>query len=199
MSGGITFDEFDPEDVGGFDSVQPGSYHCQIVKVVPEDDKGKLAVGFEILRGTVQGQAGKVHTERFGAELKKVPQKKHAALALATKIITIDQAKAAKAAGTELVPDWPAMEGRQVCLNLVKSEDGKYTNLNWDEVWGPEDKKAQHVPLNAGMLKAGGIKLPVDRPIDGVVGAPAKSSSAPKESKPAATDADAAGLLTGVL
>jgi hypothetical protein len=197
MSSGISFDQFEPEDVGGFDSVQPGSYHCQIAKVVPEDEKGKLVVSFEILRGTTPGQVTKVHTERFGNELKKVPQKKRAALALATKIVTMEQAKAAKAAGQELIPDWVTMTGRQVCLNLVRSEDGKYTNLNWDEVWAPDDKKAYHVPLNRGMLDYGKITLPPDRPLDGIqVGLPSKQKT---EEKPAATDADAASLLSGVV
>ena len=199
---GISFEEFDPESVGGFDKVAAGSYHCQIVKVEPEDGKGKLAVAFEVLRGTTPGQVGKVHTERFSADLKKVAQKKRAALALATGIITMESAKQAKAEGRELVPEWEAMKGRQVCLNLVESEDGKYTNLNWDEVWAPGDKKAFHVPLHAGMISHGKIALPADRPIDGIKAESKPATAAPKqETKPAesATAADTGSLLQGVV
>ena len=205
---GISFDTFDAEDVGGFDSVQPGSYHCQVVKVVPEDDKGKLAVSFEVLRGTTPGQSGKVHIERFSADLKAgksgvaISQKKRAAIAFATKVVTIEQAKLAKAEGREIIPDWESMNGRQVCLNLVKSEDGKYTNLNWDEVWAPEDKKAQHVPLHQGMLTHAGIILPADRSIDGVTAHTSKGAAKPAGNGAAAASpaaADAGSILKGVV
>jgi hypothetical protein len=204
---GFNCDDFDPEALGGFDRVLPGSVHAQVVAVDPDGGKGgAMLVDFEILRGTTPGQEGKVHQEKFADDMKKVFQKKRAALAHATGIVTMEMMKAAKAAKEMITPDWMAMLGKQVCMNLVESESDKgqkFTNLNWDEIWHPTDKKAQHVPLNAGMLKRAGIQLAADRPIDGVkqaaATAPAKTATTGEAtaSKPAPATAD--DLLAGVV
>lgn len=198
MSGsGISFDEFDPESVGGSDKVAAGSYHMQVVAVDPEGGKkGAMVVDFEVLAGTTPNQGGKVHQERFSTDLKKIFQKKRAAFALATGVITMEMAKQAKAEKRDLVPDWSAAEGKQVCMNIIESDDGKYTNMNWDEIWHPANKKANHVPLNAAMLKREGIVLPADRPIGGVQkAAVVPSTIATKAATPQAT---VDGLLAGV-
>lgn len=193
---GISFDEFDPENVGGFDRVAAGAYHAQVVKIDPDGGKGgAMLVDFEIMAGTDPSQIGKVHQERFSADLKKMPQKKRAALAFATGIVTVEEAKAAKAEKREIIPDWSKAEGKQVCLVLAESENGgkTYINLNYDEIWSPTDKKAYHVPLNPGMLARAGIKLPEDRPVGGV-------KAPPKEAKAAATTtATPDDLLKGVV
>lgn len=206
MSGtGISFDEFDPESVGGIDKVAAGSYHLQVVAVDPEGGKkGAMVVDFEVLGGTTPNQEGKVHQERFGTDLKKIIQKKRAAFAIATGIITMEMAKQAKAEKRDLEPNWEDAVGKQVCMNIVESEDGKYTNMNWDEIWHPADKKANHVPLNPGMIKRAGITLPADRPIGGTPKAAAVSSSqsspaSGSAAKSVAPPASVDNLLAGVV
>lgn len=206
---GFNCDDFDPEAVGGFDRVQAGSYHAQVVAVDPDGGKaGAMLVDFEILRGTTSAQEGKVHQEKFADDMKKTFQKKKAALAHATLIVTMEMMKAAKASKETINPDWSAMVGKQVCLNLVENESKgqMYTNLNWDEIWHPTDKKAQHVPLHAAMLTRAGIKLPEGRPIDGVKAAAASAPAGGGATK-AAADASASksaqatvdDLLAGVV
>ncbi len=201
---GFNCDDFDPESLGGFDRVQPGAYHAQIVAVDPDGGKGgAMLVDFEVLKGTTVGQEGKVHQEKFADDMKKSFQKKRASLALASGIVTMDMLKAAKADKKPVEPDWMAMVGKQVCLNLVENEsNGRlYTNLNWDEVWHPTDKKANSVPLHEGMLKRANITLPEGRPPEGVKAAAAAAAAGGKsESKPAAKPAASADeLLAGVV
>lgn len=169
----VFMDEIDTDAIGGFDRVADGGYHQKIVSIDEDGGKkGEMTVDFEILRGTTANQEGKVHREFFAKTSEKTARKKILAFAIACGLTTKLELDQHKAAGTSPNLDFAGKcVGRQVCMNISSSEyNGKtYTRMTWDEVFHPCDKRANHIPLHAGMLKSGGYVLPEGRHIDGAV------------------------------
>ena len=169
----VYMDEIETDAIGGFDRVAPGSYHMKIVGLNEDGGKkGEMTVDFEVLRGTTSNQEGKVHREFFAKTSEKTARKKMLSFAIACGLTTKLELDKHKANGTAPVLDFAGQcEGKQVCVNLEANEyQGKtYIRMAWDEVFHPCDKRANHVPLHAVQLKAGGYVLPEGRNIDGAV------------------------------
>lgn len=187
----IPVDDMDTDKIGGFDRVQPGSYHCQVVAIDEDGGKsGELVLDAEVLRGTTPNQEGKVQREFFGKELaKELPRRKLFALAIALGLTTKAELEQHKKNRTCPVLDFSSCVGRQFCMNLAANEyEGKTsTRIAWDEIYHPTDKRANHIPLNLVMLQKAGITLPPNRNPDGVLAA---------ASKPAAKSGAAAGAAS---
>lgn len=193
----IYANDVDVDSVGGFDRVLKGSYLTKIHSVDEESDsKGKMIVDFEIICGTTPEQAGKMHREWFEKTNQKMAVRKQIALAIAGGLTTVDKIKAAKTSGEPVDIDYQDLIGKLVVINLEDNEyNGKTsTRIAWDEIYHPADKRVNHVPLNAGMLKAAGIVLPANRPVDGIrpnsgVTAATNSNGNGNGAKPAAKSA----------
>lgn len=190
-------DDVDLDNIGGFDRVEPGSYHMLIIGVNEDGGrKGEMIVDFEVLRGTTPGQEGKVYRESFSWSIERaknggpgMPTRKRLALALATGLITKDGGNSCKAAGKPATIDYTAAMQRQVVINIEAGEyNGKPTaRLAFDEIYAPGDKRCRHVPLVKAMLDAAGIVLPEGRDPNGIARpAPAQSSVAKAASDHAA-------------
>lgn len=181
MSFEVPLDDVDTSSVGGFEKMEPGFYHTQIVNLNEDGgDKGEMLVWFEILRGTAPNQDGKNHREKFRKDAKAFAIRKLLALAIASGLTTRDQLDEMKARGERPVIDWQQCIGKQVCIHIERtaSNDGKeYTQIAWDEIWHPLDKRASSIPLHPGMLKAAGITLPENRHVDGVLAKPATGNT----------------------
>lgn len=177
----VYMDEIETDAIGGFDRVAAGSYHMKVVSLDEEGGKkGEMTVDFEVLRGTVANQEGKVHREFFAKTSEKTARKKMLSFAIACGLTTKLELDKHKAAGTSPVLDFAGQcVGKQVCMNLEANEyQGKtYIRMAWDEVFHPCDKRANHVPLLAGMLKSGGYVLPEGRHIDGAVKAASSTAN----------------------
>jgi hypothetical protein len=169
----VYMDEIETDAIGGFDRVAPGSYHMKIVGLDEDGGKkGEMTVDFEVLRGTTANQEGKVHREFFPKTSEKTARKKMLSLAIACGLTTKLELDKHKAEGTSPNLDFAGKcPGRQVCMNIESSQynDKTYIRMVWDEVFHPCDKRANHVPLHAAMLKAGGYALPEGRNVDGAV------------------------------
>lgn len=199
MATEIYFDGFEVEEVGG-SKTPPGDYHTQIVDVKPDGGRnGQMVVTFEIVGGTNPAAIGRHHVENFPTDVKSWAQKKKAAVAFASGIVTIEQAKEAKAKGEPLAPQWENMVGKQVCISIGESKDGRFANINFDNIWSPTDRRAVHIPLNAGMLAAGGIVLPADRPVGGIPKDAKAAAKTKNADKPAAAPPPVDNLLSGVV
>lgn len=189
MSFDLDTDYFDPEEIGGSGFVAGGYYHA-IVEGVDEDsdDKGDMLVDLSIQAGTTPGQAGKHYQLRFKKEFDKWPMRKLTAFAIATRLTTIDAIKKAKSGeGPKVSPDYSQSVGKSICLQLERkaAPDGReWTNLSFDNIWTPEDKRASHIPLHPDVVKREGIVLPEGRSIDGIL---ANSTKAAPKKPPEAT------------
>lgn len=189
------------DSIGGYDRVQAGDYFAKIVKVDEESDqKGKMIVDFEILSGTNPGQESKVLRLYFEKSNSKMAVRKLTALAIACGITSLDALKKAKAENKGVDLQFPLCQDKYVCLVL---EDNTYNNrtttqLSWDSIYHPADKRANHIPLIAAHLKVAGITLPEGRNIGGNKAATATPTkpAAPAVSEAAA--ANAGNLLAGV-
>lgn len=207
MSFEIDTDYFDPEEVGGSGFVAGGYYHAIVEGVDEESDsKGDMLVDLSIQNGTTPGQVGKHFQLRLKKEFDKWPMRKMASFAIAARLITIEAIKASKAGtGPKVSPDYSKAVGRSICLHLERKpgNDGReWTNLVYDNIWVPEDKRASHIPLHPDIVKREGIVLPANRPVDGVLsGPPAKptSNSTKSDTKKPPTDAGASPDLSSVL
>lgn len=200
---GISFDEFDLDEVGGSGKVSPGDYHVKITSINENGgQKGEMIVDTEILCGTVAGMEGRTFRLYIPNEYDKWAMRKQTALALAAGLFTAADAKAAKAQGKELDPDWQQAVGRQIVICLEPNEyQGKVTTrLAYDNIYAVTDKRASHVPLHAKFLEAAGIKLPPERPAHGVQQAAATKPPAAVAAKPApATQAAVDAVLSDVV
>ncbi len=168
----IFLDDIKTDSIGGFDKVQPGSYHLLVTFLDEEGGvKGETVVDFEILRGTTPNQEGKVQREYFSKDQKPLPRRKFLALAIACGLITKEQLDAHKANGTNPLIDFNQCVNKQCCANFEANEyEGKVsTRLKFDEIFYPSDKRANHIPLNMGMLTRAGITLPPNRHPDGIL------------------------------
>ncbi len=169
----VYMDEIETDAIGGFDRVAPGSYHMKVVGLDEDGGKkGEMTVDFEVLRGTTANQEGKVHREFFPKTSEKTARKKMLSLAIACGLTTKLELDKCKAEGKSPVLDFAGgCPGTQVCMNIESSQynDKTYIRMVWDEVFHPCDKRANHVPLLASMLKAGGYVLPEGRHVDGAV------------------------------
>lgn len=181
MSIELALSEVDMDEVGGQAKVAPGYYHALVSDLDEQGGKkGQMSVKFQILRGTTPGQEGIEHRELFNREPKSLPLRKMTALAIACGLTTKEQLEEWKAAGERPQLEFTDCIEKQVCLRIESSvgTDGKnYTNLHFDEIWHPFDKRANRVPLNAEWLASGGYVLPAGRPLDGVA---APTNTTPK-------------------
>jgi hypothetical protein len=204
MGFAINYDDFDPDEVGGKDQVLAGDYHMLVVNVNEDGDKGDMEVDLQVLRGTTPGQECKEYRLKLKKDYGKWPQRKLAAFAKAARLRTADQLKSGKASGKDDVVEWTQAINRSICMRLETSDDGKWTNLAWDSIWSPDDKRANHIPLNENALKRDGIKLPANRPIDGVLATRAangqqRQSAASQQKAAKAAETSANDLLDGVI
>lgn len=172
MAFDLMVDDVDLDRVGGKEKVQPGSYHM-LVESVDEDggEKGEMVVELQILRGTTPNMEGKMYEEKFSKEYKEWPLRKLTAFAIAARLVTKEELKAAKASGKAPKIEWTQAVGRSICIELENNEyNGKtYTRLAWDNIWSPADKRASHVPLNKSAVERDKLTLPANRHIDGIL------------------------------
>lgn len=185
----MSFDDVDPDKVGGSDRVHPGEYHCLIEAVDEEGENYSMVVDLQILRGTTPCQEGKAYQLKLKKDFGEWPQRKLTAFGIAARLFTADEMKKAKAERQSLNIDWTKAAGRSICLSLENSQDGKWTNLRFDNIWKPDDKRAAQIPLHAKALERDGIKLAANRPIDGVLSASAAGGKQQQQQKPAAAAA----------
>lgn len=175
--------DFDPEDIGGQEQVMGGAYHALITDVNEDPANGNLKFELQILRGTTPGQEDKMYTLSLKREFAKWPMRKLSAMAIAARLTTVEAINAAKSGtGPKVSPDYSQAKGRSICIQLERKPDQntgtEWTNLVWDNIWKPEDKRANHIPLHKGVIDREGVKLLANRPIDGVLAKqpPAKSN-----------------------
>lgn len=166
--------DFDPEDIGGQEQVMGGAYHALITDVNEDPSNGNLKFDLQILRGTTPGQEDKMYTLSLKREFAKWPMRKLSAMAIAARLTTIEAIKAAQnGTGPKVSPDYSLAKGRSICIQLERKPDQntgtEWTNLVWDNIWKPEDKRANHIPLHKGVLDREKVVLPANRPIDGVL------------------------------
>lgn len=175
--------DFDPDDVGGQEQVMGGAYHAMVEDVNEDgDDKGNMVVDLQILRGTTPGQEGKHYQLKLKREFTKWAMRKLTAFAIATRLTTLDAIKKAKdGTGPKVNPEFANARGKSICIKLVRDDEDKWTNLDWDSIWTPEDKRASHIPLHKGTIDREGVKLPATRPIDGILARPAKDDGKKKD------------------
>lgn len=199
----------DPDNLGGKDNVFPGDYHMLVESMDPSGGhNGGMKVDFQILRGTIPGQERKIFSMTFSKDYGEVHRAKLGAFAVAARLKTADGRSVTnklisdvKAKGESVKILWGEALNRTVCMKLVLSKDGKYVNLDWDKIWSPDDKRAAHIPLHAAALQRDGIKLPTNRPIDGVLAKPATGSktSGASTQKSKASEVGTDDLLDGVV
>lgn len=126
------------DDIQGGDRPLPGRYHAVVKDVsymakgadgkqfeVDESDSGaeKVVVNFEVLAGTVPGQAGKAITEYFAISEKALPRLQR--LAICTGLLTPGE--------VERDVLFSQAVGRQL---VIEVEDNQYTNASGKEVKG---------------------------------------------------------------
>lgn len=191
----MNYDDFDPDEVGGKDTVQPGEYHMLVESVDEEGEGGAMVIELQVLRGTTAGQETKLFTLRLKKDYGKWHQRKLAAFAIAARLRTAKQIKENKEQRRSDPIDWSQAVGRSICMKLEKSDDGKWINLAWDSIWMPEDKRAGQIPLHPATVQREKIALPSTRHIDGCLApkanaAPAKSGGKADGKKPAAAASD---------
>jgi len=163
-------ENIETDKIGGFDRVEPGSYHLEITSVDEDGgDKGEMIVKFEILRGNVPNQEGKEIAVYFTKSYKEFPLRIIHAFAIACGLITKQKLDEHKMAGTSPSYDFASCVGRQMCANFRRNEyEGKVsTRLDGDQIYYPTDKRANHIPLLMKKIVAAGIKLPEGRNPDG--------------------------------
>lgn len=201
------YDDVDTEKVGGVDRVMPGLYHMLVEEVDEDGGKnGAMRVLFQVLRGTTPGQETKIFPMDFKKEYGEWPQRKLMAFAIGTGLRTKEQIDKAKAERRSDPVEWSEAVGKTCCMEIEADAEGQYKDLpklSWDHIWHPSDKRASRVPLHAETVKRLGIKLPENRPIDGVLAVKptaAKSSGKTSAKKdPAAASAEADSILDGVI
>jgi hypothetical protein len=142
------FEGFDPENPN--DRPQPGKYHILIQGVDESDPSKSIAVDYEILSGTVKGMEGKTNREYLSRSAKS--EKRLALFVLATKLTTTEQMIDAKRTGKRLALDLTQAEGRQICVELVKSKDGQFVNWSFAGIWALDAPEAKDIPKNNGMV-----------------------------------------------
>lgn len=178
MAFDLSYDDLkDPDAIGGVDRVQPGDYHALIVAVEEDGEGGRMEIDLQILNGTTPGQGGKIYSLKLKKDFGEWNHRKLAAFAIASRLRTKEQLKRNKAERRSDPIDWSESVGRSICISLENSEDGKWTNLRFDNIWSPDDKRAAAIPLHADTIKREGIELPADRPVEGVL---SKSGTAGK-------------------
>lgn len=176
-------DEIETDKIGGFDKVEPGSYHLEITNVDEDGgDKGEMIVKFEVLRGSVPNQEGKELLVYFTKSFKEFPLRIIHAFAIACELITTQQINQHKAAGTSPSYDFTTVVGRQVCANFKANDyNGKVTTrLDGDQIYHPTDKRANHIPVHLKKLEFAKIKLPEGRNPDGYVSTKKTAATSPK-------------------
>ena len=209
MAFDLQLDDVDTDEIGGKDRIAPGKYHFLVEEL--EEDGGKngaMRVVFQCLRGTTPNQETKMFSLDFKKEYEKWSQKKLAAFAIASRLRTKEQLEKMKAERKSDPIEWTEALNRSVCMEITADESGQYAGmpkLNFDSIWRPDDKRASSIPLHPATIQREGIKLPPNRPIDGMLSekaAPAKGNgkaSATATKTAAAPAATADELLDGVI
>lgn len=164
------------DDIQGGDRPLPGRYHAAVKDVayfakgadgkqfeVDESDSGaeKVVVNFEVLAGTVPGQAGKVITEYFAISEKALPRLQR--LAICTGLLSPGEAE------REVL--FSQAVGRQL---VIEVEDNHYTNAAGKEVkgvrvaymglWSLGNAAVADVPKDAEALQYAGAAKPQPAP-----------------------------------
>lgn len=151
----------------------PGTFHCVINDVVEgQTSQGKpidgITVTFEVLAGTVDGQAGKTRTETlFAPSIKdeereqksgspSMARKKLAALFIASNVM--DPTKLGQAVNVDVA----MMVGQQVVIaferQMEKDGNGKYTvetqyiQISYADIFHVDDPDVKDVPKNEDAL-----------------------------------------------
>jgi hypothetical protein len=147
---------------------KPGTFHVVVNDVREgESRKGKpidgLTVTFEVLAGTVDGQAGTSHTETFflpslddNDKNAAMKLRKLTAMAVATNIVQPDQL------GQEVDIPFTQMVGQQIVVKLERQMEkdgaGKYTieteyvQVSYSDLYHVDDPAVKDVPKNADAL-----------------------------------------------
>ena len=174
----LAVDDVDLSRVGGEEKVFPGNYHMLVDDVQEEGgDKGEMIVFYQILRGSTLGMEGRLFKVYFTKDFKDMALRKLTAFALAARLVTKEELMKCKDERKAPMIEWTQAVGRSVCMELEDNEYEKNgrtthrTQLAWDNIWNPTDKRAAHIPLHAGQLQKEGLKLDANRPLDGIMAA----------------------------
>lgn len=147
------------------DPPAPGRYHVAIVALDENGGKrNEMVVDFEVLSGTVEGQSGRVQREYFQKTIKAMGRIHQ--LALACGMVTVEQLKAWKEAGTPPTYDFEGTAiGRQLMIELTEEEyEGKKRVRCGFSMFRVDDPKCASWPKNAKFLADAGIKVPDAKP-----------------------------------
>lgn len=152
----IPTDAFDADNLEGFESVAPGTYHVEVTAVeedaVSKSGSPQMVVDYEVLAGTVGGQEGKTHKDYYSRSEKAL--KRALMFAIATGLTSQEELKAAQQAGKSPVIDFTKAVGRQLVVEIEEETDqnGKARpKVAWG-IWATNSPKAKGVPLNQGRL-----------------------------------------------
>jgi hypothetical protein len=145
------FENCDPENLN--DRPMPGKYHV-LLQSVDENDPKIVAVDYEILSGTVNGQEGRTGRERiFRHEKDSMSVSKRLVMfALASGLTSLDAMVQAKQGGKKMAIDLQQAEGRQICVELMKDKTGQFTNWSYRGIWACDAPESADIPKNEGML-----------------------------------------------
>ena len=158
----IPVDDFDPASLdSGIDTIAVGGYHLGITAYLPDPPKADNSIAFdcEVLAGNVAQQEGK-HTRFYlnklgtgaAAEDNLKAKRNYFTFAIAAKLTSEEEIKAAKAAGRGVAIDWDLAVGRDFKGEITSydGKNGKKYNLCPWKIWPCESPKASHIPMNKG-------------------------------------------------
>lgn len=143
-------EDVDPDDLGGFIRLAPGTYHVSVLGIDEDEGKGKLIVQFEVLEGTNKDMIGNTHKEWITTNTKPGNVKKVISLALALGLTTLDALRTAKANDEYFAIDWAAGQGRTCVIEIEEDEgqDGKLrSKIPYWNIYHVDSKEAKGVPL----------------------------------------------------
>lgn len=144
------YENVDPDNLEG--RLEPGRYHLQI-DTVDDSDPDYINVTYSTLAGTPAGQEGRISHERLYRSPKAI--KRVVMFIIATKLATREQIKQWKQSGENKKIDLSQAEGRQICVEMEKNENG-YVNWTFAGIWAVDDPAAKEIPKNDGMLATAG-------------------------------------------
>lgn len=151
----IPSEDYDPQNIDkGYQAPEPGRYHVQVVNVdddaVSKSGSPQMVVDYLILSGTTPGMAGREYRDFFS--------KSHTAVnrvllfALATKVTSMAELEAHKAAKTNPVLDFSKAVGRNLCIELDTEEypegSGKHRVRCAFGIYPVDSPKAKGIPLD---------------------------------------------------
>lgn len=149
-------DDIDIDNIDGYDVVAPGRYHVEASSVDPGGGKnGEMIVDYEVLSGTTPNQEGKTHRDYYSAS--PAARKRVLMFALATKIVTVEELKAAREANRRPKIEWRDAVGRQLCVEINEEEyEGKKRSKVGFGIYAVDSPRAAGIPLNKGRLEKAG-------------------------------------------